>query len=57
LRPGKTVSPQTTSPSLNWHQSEFGYALMSSCPIFVIAGLVPAVRLFKIKTWTPAKPA
>ena len=32
LRPGMTNSPQTTSPSSNWHQSEFGYALISPRP-------------------------
>jgi transposase len=32
LPPGTTNSPQTTSPSSNWHQSEFGYALMSPRP-------------------------
>jgi transposase len=36
LRPDTTNSPQTTSPSSNWHQSEFGYALMSSRPSFRI---------------------
>jgi hypothetical protein len=39
LRPGMTNSPQTTSPSSNWHRSEFGYALMSPRPSTTLADL------------------